>query len=156
MRHRRAGLVVAAVTGLVLALPAAAGAQMRQGRMQQDRMQQHREHMEQQMQRLDRMRERIHRLDQMLHRQMQMMRDQDRMRLHERLREMCTAMDAAAAQLYRNMERTRDMARDPLFQRDPELQREMERLRQHWEAMTEELEQGTAAMERIQKQLQGS
>lgn len=51
------------------------------------------------------------------------------------------------------MERTRELARGPLYQRDPELQGEMERLRQHWQKMSDDMETGLGIMERVQKRI---
>lgn len=151
MRHAGKLFMVMAFAGAGLVPAQAAQAQVRQ----QDRMQQHIQQMDQQIQRMDQLRQRLQLMDQSLLKQREMLRDQDRIRQHNQLHEMCMAMDGAVQQLQRNMERTREMAREPLFGNDPEMMREMEQLRLHWEQMGKQMEQGLGILERLQKRLGG-
>jgi methyl-accepting chemotaxis protein len=121
---------------------------------QQSRMQQRiSEQMTEMIQRMDRLRERIHQVDQTLARQMERTADQQRLREHQALREMCGDVGGVAQQMQQNAERLREMSRDRLFLGDPEMEREMERLREHWEEMGERLRESVEALERMQKRL---
>lgn len=123
---------------------------------QQDRMRQHLQQLDQQVQRMDQLRQRLQTLDQTLLKQRDMLRDQTRIQQHDQLHEMCAAMDGTVQQLQRNMERTREMARNPLFGSDPQMAQEMEQLRVHWEQMGAQMEQGLGILERLQKRLGGA
>lgn len=111
------------------------------------------EQMDAMIRRMDRVHERIHQLDQTLLRQMDRIRDQERLQQHQRLREMWGATGTMAREVQRNMERTRELLRDPAFQRDQEMQRDMDRLRQHWEDMAGRMEEGVGILERLQGRL---
>ena len=144
---------------MVMALAGAglAPAQVAQAQVgQQDRMRQHIQLLDQQVQRLDQLRQRLQTLDQTLLKQRDALRDQDRIQQHNQLHEMYAAMDGAVQQLHRNVERTREMVRDPLFGNDPQMMQEMEQLRVHWEQMGAQMEQGLGILERLQKRLGGA
>lgn len=142
------------VVGAMVMLPTHAHAQGRRGTMnQQNPMQQRVMQMDAMMQRMDHLRDRLHMLDQDLTRQRDLLRDQDRIRQHDQLRVLCQATDGVVGQLRQNMEQTRTMMANPLFDHDPEMQREMEQLRQHWELMAKQMEDGVGIMERLRERL---
>lgn len=134
---------------LLLVVPGALGAQARQ----QERMHQHMERMDAMMQRMDRIQDRIHKLDRTMAKQMDRMQDQQRLREHQALRDMCTATGAMVRQMKQNVERMRGMMDEPLFQRDQEMQRQMERLHEHWDEMGARLEESVQIMERMHQHM---
>jgi hypothetical protein len=156
--HMTRGLLTAVLVA-TLAVPAASlaqgppGQRQQGGMQQQDRMQQHIQQMDEQLRRMDRIRDRLHQFDEDCLNQMQRTQDQDRLHEQQRLHEMAQAMDGAAHEMKQNLERTREMARNQLFQKDPELQQELTRLREHWRDMLGKMEEGVGVMERIQKRL---
>lgn len=154
-------IVLVTVLGGVVLTPASGWAQNRrmdhvqQQAQQQDRLRQHVQQMDEQLQRMDRIRDRIQRFERDCAQQLDRVQDQDRLQEHQRLRDMARSMSDAMGPLRENLQRTREMARNPRFDQDPELQQQMERLRNHWREMLGQLDESVASLERIQKQLGG-
>jgi hypothetical protein len=135
---------------LVLA-PQSADAQQRGQEMmrQQERIQQ----LDQLVQRMDRIQDRIRQMDHAMIQEMDRLRAQqaagDRLRQHERLREMNDGLGRMAQQMRSTLMQARQMEGDPMVQRDQVMQREMERLRLHLEGMCDGMEEGLRIMEQL-------
>jgi hypothetical protein len=152
-------LTAAALVSVALPAHAQTGVQTGQQSRMTQQMQENMQHrMQQQMttmiQRMGRLRERIHTVDGSLSRHMEHLQDQQRLREHQALREICSDLGNMTQEMERNAERLRTMARAQLFQRDPELSREADRLREHWEEIGGRMDQSVTSLERMQQRLE--
>lgn len=66
---------------------------------------------------------------------------------------MAQSMTDGAGEMHRAMEQFRYMLGDPALGWDPEMEREMEQLRQHWEAMADQMEESLQIMDRLRDRL---
>lgn len=151
-----AGLVFsfAVATGLEAQDPASMQHQQQMEQMQ--RMQEHARQLTEAMHQMTTVQERAHRLEQQILHEMEqdrMRRDLDmhaaeRLRQEERLREMARSMNAGAEEMHRAMEQLRNMLEQSGASIDGDVDREVERLRNHWELMVGEMEEGVRLLER--------
>jgi uncharacterized protein YukE len=71
------------------------------------------------------------------------------LRNQERLRSMAQAMDDGAREMHRAMEQLRNMVGEPNAAWNGTMERDMLQLREHWEKMAGDLEDGLQIMERL-------
>jgi hypothetical protein len=75
----------------------------------------------------------------------------------ERLRvfqQMCDSIQMSARETYRSMDRIQEMLQDETITRDRDMQRDMDRMRQHFDSVSKNLEETLTPMERIRDRLQ--
>lgn len=158
-RMRMRATILGALVG-ILAIPAMAQAQ-RPPREMSQAMHQRMEMMQDVMQRMQRLQDRAQTMERDMIRDMDRLRsqdqlgDQDRVRLRdqERIRDMAHAMSTAAGQMHQAMARVRDLGADGDAPWNREMQQEMERLREHWEGLCTQMEEGLQIMERLRERL---
>jgi uncharacterized protein YukE len=161
-------LVLGIALGLLGAVPVHVAAQQ-PGRMPQHQIQQ---------QQMMRMQEQVHQLDQAMHRmtelqqraqilERQMAQQMDRLqanreaaernalelRNQERLRSMAQALGDGAQEMNRAMQQLRNMLGEPGAAWNGDMERDMLRLREHWEQMAGDLEEGLQIMERLRDRI---
>jgi hypothetical protein len=167
MRTKRA-LALAMMLG-ALGVGAATSAAQEPGRMAQQQQQQQMMQMQQQfmhlnqaMERVSFVQQRAHVMEREMARSMERIhqnqelaaRNTEQLRNQERLRSMAQSMDDGAQQTHRAMEQLRNMLGDPAVAGDGDMVREMERLRQHWEEIAGQMEEGLQIMDRLHDRLQ--
>lgn len=130
--------------------------QQRMARQQQmEQAQQRMQQLDQMVQRMDQVQERIREMTRTMQQSMDQLRardatgNQDRIRQHERVRDMGEAMGQMAQQMRQTMLQLRAMEGDQLVQQDQVMQREMEQLRLHLRTMAESMEEGMKIMEQL-------
>jgi hypothetical protein len=162
-------LALGIVLGMLVAPPMQSLAQeptrMQQQQMQQQqqmiRMQEHVQQLDRVMQRMSGIQQRAqamenHMLQEM--RQLQANREMSeqgalQLRNQERLRSMAQAMNDGAREMHRAMEQLRNMVGERNAAWDGDMERDMLRLREHWEAMAGDMENGLQIMERLRDRI---
>lgn len=166
MRTKRA-LALAMALG-TLGVGATMSAAQEPGRMAQQQqqqmmqMQQQFMHLNQVMERVSLVQQRAHVMEREMARSMERIhqnqelaaRSTEQLRNQERIRSMAQSMDDGAQQTHRAMEQLRNMLGDPAIAGNGDMVREMERLRQHWEEIAGQMEEGLQIMDRLRDRLQ--
>lgn len=164
MRNGHA-LLLAAVVGFVGFVPSAATAQdparMQQQQQQMARLQQQIQHLDRVMDRVAGIQGRAHQMEQQMVQAMERLQQNRQLatenavqlRNQERLRSMARSMTDGAREMHRAMEQLRNMVGDPGAGWDQQMEREMERLRQHWEEMAGQMEEGLLIMDRLRERI---
>jgi hypothetical protein len=160
-------LLIAAGLGLAGVAPTGVDAQtppvvqQQQQQQQAMRMQQQIQHLNQVMERVSGVQERARQMEQqMLHSMQQLQQTRQmalenavRIRNQERLHSMAQSVADGARMMHRAMEQLRTMIGDPGTGWDPEMERQMEQLRQHWNGMAGQMEEGLTIMERLRDRI---
>lgn len=167
MRRQRL-LALGATLALLGAAPMQAMAQ-EPGRMQQQQMMMQQQMVQEQTRELNRAMERMSQIQmraQNMERDMNQAMHQLRqnpelaqqnalhLRNQERLQSMAQSMNAGAREMERAMEQLRNMIGEPGFNMDQTMQRDMQQLREHWDGMAGNFEEGLRVMDRIRDQIQ--
>lgn len=165
MRTRRA-LVFGMALGFLGAGLSVVAAQepgrMMQEHQQQMMMQQQMQQLSQTMDRMARIQQRAQTMEQQMTQAMARLQqnpdlaamNQEQLRNQERLHTMAQAMNDGAQQMHRAMEQLRNMMGDPSVSGTGDFQRDMDRLRQHWDDVAGQMEQGLQIMDRLRDRLQ--
>lgn len=154
---------------VVAMLPTTLGAQnpaaLHQQQMEHmQRMQEQARQLTETMRQMATVQERAHQLEQQMVTQMEqfrLRRDLDvqfaeRLRQEERLREMAHSMNVGAQEMQRAMEQLRNMLEQSGAPLARDMEQEVERLRNHWEVMAGEMEEGIRLLERLRDRVQAS
>jgi uncharacterized membrane-anchored protein YjiN (DUF445 family) len=161
---RALGIAVLALLPTTLSAQNPAAQQQQQQMEQMQRMQEQARQLTETMRHMATVQERAHQLEQQMVTQMEqfrLRRDLDvqfteRLRQEERLREMAHSMNIGAQEMHRAMEQLRAMLEQSGAPLARDMEQEVERLRNHWEVMAGEMEEGIRLLERLRDRVQAS
>lgn len=131
---------------------------------QMQRMQEQVQRLNETVQRMTRIQERAHSMEQLMLRDMERLRmqeqlqlqDQERLRHQEQIRTMAHSLGVAAGEMTQAMHGLRQMAQDPGGALNREMEQDMERLRQHMQETSDQMEAGLRVMEQLRERLNES
>lgn len=135
--------------------------QMQMQQQQMLRMQEQVHQLNRTMEQVSDLQQRAHAMEHYMAQEMERIRERSdlagqntlQLRNQERIRNMAHAMSEGAQEMERAMEQLRNMAEEPGAVWDRDMERDMVRLREHWQEMTGQLEQGLQIMERLRDRI---